>query len=87
MSRSITKRWLDLGELGQHHAEIDAVLGEFPYISECSVTINDRVINLTPLLTKETTEMILEELAIDEREYYREQAEDRAMDAYLERAA
>lgn len=84
MGRSITKRWLDLGELGQHHADIDAVLGEFPYISECSVTINDRTINLTAMIPTELRDMILEELAIDEREYYREQAEDRKHD---ERAA
>lgn len=87
MSRSITKRWLDLNELGQHHADIDAVLGEFPYISQCTVTVGDKVIDLTPLLTKETTEMILEELAIDEREYYSEQAEDSKFDAMMEKAA
>lgn len=84
MSRSITKRWLDLGELGQYHADIDAVLGEFPYISSCLVTNKGDQVELVNLIPKETEAMILEELMIEERAYYHEQAEDRKLDEQME---
>ncbi len=84
MGRSITKRWLDLGEFGQHHADIDAVLGEFPYISSCLVTNKGDQVELVNLIPKETEAMILEELMIEERAYYHEQAEDRKLDKQME---
>lgn len=84
---TITKRWLDLGELGQHHAEVTAVLGEFPYIAFCVVEVKGDTVDLVNLIPKETEAMILEELAIEERAYYHEQAEDRGLDARMEQAA
>jgi len=87
MSRTTQKMLRYLGELGDRELTIDAVLGEFPYISQCTATVGDKVIDLTPLLTKETTEMILEELAIEERAYFHEQAGDRKFDAMMEKAA
>jgi len=81
---TITKRWLDLGELGQHHADIDAVLGEFPYIKSCLVTFKGTQIELVNLIPRETEAMIIEELAIEERAYYHEQAEDRKLDEQME---
>lgn len=84
---TITKRWLDLGELGQHHADIAAVLGEFPYISSCLVTNKGDQVELVNLIPKETEAMILEELMIEERSYYHEQAEDRHHDDLVERVA
>lgn len=67
MSKYVTERWLDLGELGQHQAEIVAILGEFPYIAVCDVTVKGERVNLIPLLPRDTESIILEEIEIESR--------------------
>lgn len=67
MSKHTVTKWLDLGDFGQHQAEIVAVLGEFPYIAVLDVTVKGERVNLIPLLPKDTANILLEEIEIESR--------------------
>lgn len=86
MSQFTNERWIDFGDFGQHKATVSGVLGEFPYISSVAVTVKDETIELVRLLPKDQEQIIIEEETISEREYRREQAEDRRFDEMREAA-
>ncbi len=84
----IETKWIDLGDFGQHQAEIEAVvLTEFNHINSVRVTVKGEEVELVHLLPADHEQLLLEEMEIDAREGLREQAEDRAIDEYMERQA
>lgn len=86
MGKFCNDRWIDFGDFGQHKATVSGVTGEFPYIDSVTVTIKGETIELVRLLPTEYEQIILEEEAINEGAYFREQAEDRKLDAMREAA-
>ncbi len=84
----IETKWIDLGDFGQHQAEIEAVvMTDFPHIVSLTVTVKGEEIQLAKLLPRDHEQLLLEEIEIDARAGLREQAEDREIDEYMERQA
>lgn len=86
--KTVQKRWLDLGELGQHEVEIVAhICTDFPYIESAEVTAKGEVIQLVYLIKPSLEQEILNELEIDYSAYQHEMAEDRKLDEFMAREA
>lgn len=84
----IQSKWIDLGDFGQHQAEIEAeVMTDFPHIISLTVTIKGEEVQLAKLLPRDHEQLLLEEIEIDARAGLRDEAEGRAIDAYMERQA
>lgn len=81
--KSITARWVDLGEFGQHKATVVAYLGEFPYVDEVEITFKGETLNLVKLIPPELEAEIITDLEVAEAEYLRDQRTDSAIDAAL----
>ncbi len=81
-------RWIDLGELGQHQAEIEAqICTDFPSVDSVTIQSKGETIQLAYLVGPELEAELIAEFEIDYRDYLRDQAEDRRIDDYLARAA
>ena len=76
--KTVQKRWLDLGELGQHNCTIEAqICTDFPSVDSIEVQIKGETVQLVHLMGSELESELINEFEIDYRDYLREQAEDR----------
>lgn len=81
MNKHIVSKWIDLGDFGQHQAEIVAILGEFAYIAICEVTVKGERVNLVPLITTQKERELIEEIDMDLRPNSDDEADFRRMAA------
>lgn len=79
------RRWIDFGDFGQHEAEVSGKTGDFGAVTSVRVTHKGETLELVRMLPREYEGLILEEAEIDERDYYRDMAEGRAVDEAVER--
>ena len=86
--KTVQTRWLDLGELGQHKAEIEAqICTDFPSVDSVEVIIKGETVQLVHLLPSDLESEIINEFEIECRAYQSDMAGDRRLDAFLARAA
>ena len=86
--KTVQKRWLDLGELGQHQAEIEAqICTDFPSVDSVEVTIKGETVQLVHLVSRTLEAELIAEFEIDYRAYQSDMADDRRLDELLAREA
>lgn len=86
MGKFTTNRWIDFGDFGQHKAIVSGTTGDFGHVDSVEVEFKGETLQLVRLLPTEYEQIILEEEAINESAYFREQSEDRKFDAMREAA-
>lgn len=87
MSKFRVTHWLDLGDFGQHQAIITGTTGDLGTIDSVTVELKGELTQLVHLLPHDLEADLLTEIESDQMGMYRDQADDRRMDARMERTA
>lgn len=87
MGSFCVSRAIDLGDFGQHSAIISGTTGDLGGIDSVTVEHKGAIVQLVHLLPRDLEDDLLTEIALDEADRLRDQADDRKLDERLEREA